>query len=114
MRGRPVFNAAVIASSPLFVSGVLADIANKEIQQTVIIEIEEDRSSRVTYIVQTGLMGDVAKFAAPKIFKQDVSASNCSDKQVRVAIVIDVGKRSSDTDLVFHSNAGSSGDVFKF
>ena len=64
-------------------------------------------------LAQAGLRGDVVESSAAEVLEPDVAPSDDGDKQVRQAVLVDVGKRSGDTDLVCESDSRFGGDVLK-
>ncbi len=56
---------------------------------------------------------DVAESAVAVVFKELIAGADGGDVEIRVTIVIDVGKRGRHTDLACHRDAGGCRDVLE-
>src|SRR5262245_53659084 len=113
MRVKPLFNPTVVAAGTPLLGRIFANVANKKIQQSVIVEIEKNCPGGMANIIKTGFMGNVTEFAAAQVFKKHVASTHGGDEQVGITIIVDIGKRRGDTDSIFQSYTGGIGDVFK-
>src|SRR5215469_4908535 len=92
MSGKRVGNADKFTVRPFFIVGVLADIADQEIEQAVVVVVEEEGPRGVSNHAQSSLVGNVFEVAVPIVFQQHVSATNGGDKEILIAVVVDIGE----------------------
>ena len=67
----------------------------------------------MTDVAEPGRRGDVAEAAVAVVLEEHVAAADRRDIQVRVPVVVDVGKRSGHADLARNRHAGGSRDVLE-
>src|SRR6185295_16655477 len=106
-----VLHADVVAAPAGLVGGVPADIGQEQVEETVAVEVEEDRAGGVADVVQPRLLGDVLEAAVAVVEEQMVALADGGDEEVRVAVAVDVGEGGGDADLVGEGDAGFGRDV---
>src|SRR5436305_481082 len=67
----------------------------------------------MAHIIQARFVGDILEPAPAQIFKQMIAVPDSGDKEVRVAVVINVSERGGDTDLIGESDSGFGGNVLE-
>jgi hypothetical protein len=63
-----------VPARPLLVDRVLADVDEKEVEQSVVVVVEEDGARGVADVVEAGLLRDVLEVPLPVILEEDVAA----------------------------------------
>lgn len=96
------------------IAAVSAHIADKQVNQPVVIEIEKHWSGGIGNKIYPGALADVCEMAVSIVFEQNISASDCRDEEVFCSVVIDVGKRRAYTDAAGQRDSGLFSDVFEF
>ena len=91
--GEAVRHADKRPAAPLLVDRVLADVAEIQVEQAVVVEVEEHRSGRVPDVIDAGGLRDVAEVAHAVVLEQHVPFAHGGHEQILIAVVVDVGKR---------------------
>ncbi len=114
MAVKTVLQADILAVGTSFVGGVLADVADEEIEKAVIVVVEEESAGGMGDEAEAGFLGDVGEMAVAVVVEQDIAAAHGGDEEVRETVVINVRKSSADADPAGQADAGFLGDVLEF
>src|SRR5439155_22831645 len=101
-------------STTFFIERIDPHVHQKQIQQTVVVEVEEDAAGGVANVAKAGLFCHILESALAEIFEKDIAHFHRRHKKVVQAIVVNIRKRSRDADSVFQSNSGLCCDIFEF
>ena len=82
----------ILAVRPLFVGGVLADIADQKIEQAVVVVVEKKAPEEWATRSRPGFLGDIFEMSVAVVLEQCVAAANGCDEQILVAVVVDIGE----------------------
>ena len=91
----------------------MPDVADVQVQQAVVVEVEEHRARGVADVIDASRLRDVGEPAVPVVLEQDVAAAYRRDEQVLVAVVVDVREGRGHADAVGERDAGVLRDVRK-
>ena len=113
MKSILVSHVELVAGAGNRVGRVLADVDEEQIQPAVAVVVEEHGARRVPDVAEARGRGDVAETPLSVVLKEHVAAANGRDVEVRVPVVVDVGKRSGHADLARHRHSGRGRDVLE-
>ena len=63
MAVKSISDPDVVSAGALSIGGVFAHVANEEIEQSVVVEVEKHNSRRVSHVIHSGLVRDVPELA---------------------------------------------------
>ena len=106
-------DVVLVAVAPNRVRRIPADVDEEQVEPAVAVVIEEHGTRRVSDVGEARGGGDVAEAAVAVVLEEHVAAADRRDVKVRIPIIVDVGKRGRDADLVRHRHAGRGGDVLE-
>ena len=106
-------DVVLVAVSRGRVRRVASDVDQEEIELAVAVVVEEHRGRGVSDVVEARRRGDVLEAAAAVVFEETVAASYGGDVKIRIAVIVDVGKRRRDAYLVRHRHTGGCRDVLE-
>src|SRR5216117_500514 len=106
MTVKSVRDPDIVSAGTLSIRGVFAHVANEKIQQSVVVEVKKHNSRRVSDVIHSCLVRDFPELAAAEILKERVATADSRDEKIRVAIIVNVGERSGDTDFLTKSDSG--------
>src|SRR5580704_441391 len=111
--GKRVLQADVSSFWSFFVGGIDADIADEQIDQTIVIIIKEESSGRMSNQIKTGFMRNVLEMAMTIILEEDISFVDGGDEEILMPGVVDIAERGSNTNAVLQADAGLLRNVLK-
>ncbi len=97
----------------LEVRGVLADVGDEQVEQAVAVVVEEHGARRVAHVVDARGLRDVAESTTAEVLEERVAATYRCHEEIGIAVVVDVGERRRDTDLVGERHTGCGRDVLE-
>src|SRR5215472_18428173 len=72
-----VGNSDILVVWPFVVVGVFADVANQQIEQSIVVIIEKECSRRMSHQSEPCFLGYVRKMPMPVVLEQYISTTNC-------------------------------------
>src|SRR6202166_330557 len=112
--GKCASQASVGSVRILLVSGVNADVANQQVEQTIVVVVEKERAGGMGQKIKAGFVSYVFEVAVAVVLKKNISFVNSGDVKILVPAIVDVAERGGDADAIFHTDAGLLGDIFEF
>src|SRR5947199_9616653 len=107
MSGERIPKADPKAVGAPLIARVLADVGDEQVEESITVVVEENCPGRMTSVAgNSGLFRNVREIAVAVIQKEDIALSHAADKQIGVAVVVDVGERGAHARAVSDPDAG--------
>ena len=106
-------HVVLVAGARDRVRRIPSDVDEEQVEPAVAVVVEEHGARRVPGVAEARRRGDVTEAALAVVLEEHVAGPDRRDVQIRIAVVVDVGKRGRHADLARHRDTGRGGDVLE-
>ena len=80
--------------------GVNADVANQQIEETIVVVVEKERARGVGHEIEAGFVSDVLEMAVAIVLKKNIPFLDSGDIKILAPAIVDVAERGGDADAI--------------
>src|SRR5580704_5419554 len=112
--GKRVLQADVSSFWSFFVAGINADIADEQIDQTIVIVVKEESPGGMSNQIKASFMRNVLEMAMAIVLEENITFVHGGYEEILMPGVVDIAERGGNADAVLQAHAGLLRNVLKF